>query len=92
MKAREQGTAFVACRVGDLDELVSLQTERTVEKDNTIRYEGRVLQIPAVSWRGNLARCVVKVCEGLDGRIWVRYGPHKITVVAKSNEGIKNAA
>ena len=92
VKAREQGTAFVACRVGDLDELVSLQTERTVEKDNTIRYEGRVLQIPVVSWRGNLARCVVKVCEGLDGRIWVRYGPHKITVTPKAEADRKRAA
>lgn len=92
VKAREEGTAFVTCRVGDLDELISLQTERTVEKDNTIRYEGRTLQIPAVRWRGSLARCVVKVCEGLDGRVWVRYGPHKITVVPKGEAGMKKVA
>ena len=92
VKAREEGTAFVTCRVGDLEEAFSQQSERTVEKDNTVNYEGRRLQILPVNWRSNLARCVVKVCESLDGRIWLRYGPHKIAVIEKLEEGAKKAA
>lgn len=75
-KAGEEGNAFVPCRLGDLDELFSLQTERVVNRDNTIQYEGRTLQISAVRWRSSLAKCVVKVCEQLDGKLVVRYGPH----------------
>ena len=92
VKAREAGTAFVTCRLGDLDEAFSLQSERTVEKDNTVNYEGRRLQILPVGWRSSLARCVVKVCEALDGRVWLRYGPHKIAVIEKLEEGAKKAA
>jgi transposase len=76
--AREQGSAFVPCRTGDLDLLFSLQTERVVNRDNTIQYGGRILQISATRWRNSLAKCVVKVCEQLDGRLVVRYGPHVV--------------
>ena len=77
-RAKEEGTAFTACRVGDLDAVFSLQYERVVNKDNTIHYGGRLLQIPPVKWRSSLARCTVKVCEHMDGRISVRYGPQVV--------------
>jgi len=77
-KAKEKGSAFIPCRVGDLDMEFSLQHERVVNKDNTVHYAGRLLQIPPVKWRTRLARCNVKVCEHMDGRISVRYGPHVV--------------
>lgn len=77
-RAKEEGTAFTACRVGDLDAVFSLQYERVVNKDNTVHYGGRLLQIPPVKWRSSLARCTVKVCEHMDGRISVRYGPQVV--------------
>lgn len=77
-RAKEEGTAFIPCRAGDLDAVFSLQHERVVNKDNTIHYGGRLLQIPPVKWRSSLARCTVKVCEHLDGRISVRYGPQVV--------------
>jgi len=77
-KAREEGTAFIPCRVGNLEEIFSVQTERTVNRDNTVEYQGRVLQIAPVRWRSSLAKCIVKVCEQLDGRLVVRYGPHVV--------------
>ncbi len=85
-KAGEEGNAFVPCRLGDLDELFSLQTERVVNRDNTIQYEGRTLQISAVLWRSSLAKCVVKVCEQLDGKLVVRYGPHVVATFEASKE------
>lgn len=77
-RAREEGTAFTACRVGNLDAVFSLQHERVVNKDNTLHYGGRLLQIPPVKWRSSLAGCTVKVCEQMDGRISVRFGPHVV--------------
>lgn len=77
-RAKEEGTAFIPCRVGDLDAVFSLQHERGVNKDNTIHFGGRLLQIPPVKWRRSLARCTVKVCEHMDGRISVRYGPQVV--------------
>lgn len=77
-RAREKGTAFIACRTGDLDLEFSLQHERVVNKDNTVHYQGQLLSIPPVTWRSSLARCTVKVCEHMDGRISVRYGPHVV--------------
>ena len=77
-KAGEEGSAFVPCHVGNLDELFGVQTERVVNRDNTIQHEGRVLQITAVRWRSSLARCVVKVCEQKDGKLVIRYGPHVV--------------
>jgi transposase len=78
VKAREGGSAFVACRVGDLDTVFSIQHDRVVDRDNTVSYAGRKLQIPPVKWRSSLARCAVRVCEHLDGRISIRHGPHVV--------------
>ena len=77
-RAKEEGTAFVPCQAGDLDAIFSLQHERVVNKDNTVHYGGRLLQIPPVKWRSSLARCTVRVCEHMDGRISVRYGPQVV--------------
>ncbi|MCO5067277.1 MAG: ISNCY family transposase [Kiritimatiellae bacterium] len=88
-KAREEGSAFIPCRVGDLEVAFSLQHERVVNKDNTVHYQGRLLQIPPVKWRSSLARCTVKVCEHMDGRISVRYGPHVVAWFAGEADGSK---
>ena len=44
-RAAEEGTAFVPF-VGALDDILCVQDERVVGNDNTVRYGGRVLQIP----------------------------------------------
>jgi len=90
-KAAEEGTAFVSCAQANLDEVFSLQTERVVSRDNTVQYEGRIFQIPPVRWRSSLAKCVVKVCEQLDGRVVIRYGPHAVAIFEASREAA-NAA
>lgn len=90
-KARDEGTAFVTCRMGDLNEVFSVQTERTVNRDNTVEHAGRVLQIPPVRWRSSLAKCIVKVCEQLDGRLVIRYGPHIVATFAAEEEATKAA-
>ncbi|MGC8548856.1 MAG: ISNCY family transposase, partial [Acidobacteriaceae bacterium] len=53
--AAQRGTAFTACRRGDLDLIFSLQSERTVNRDNTVSFHNLALQINPVRWRGTLA-------------------------------------
>jgi hypothetical protein len=78
--AGQSGHAFVPVRGQDLDlELIfSVQTERTVDNDNTVGIGERVWQIERTRWRGTLAGCRVRICEHLDGQVSIVYGPHVV--------------
>jgi transposase len=76
--ATMRGSAFVRTRRRDLDWVFSIQQERTVNQDNTIALDNRILQIEKSRWRNTLAGCRVTVYEFLDGRIAVRFGPHEV--------------
>src|SRR5437660_10202821 len=78
VKAAHPGTAFVRTRRTDLDRVFSLQHERAVNRDNTVSWANRCLQIDKTSWRGTLAGCRVTVCEHLDERLSIVYGPHSV--------------
>lgn len=71
-------SAFVPVAGKDLQRIFSLQFERVVNRDNTISYGNRVLQIERTQWRGTLAGCRVLVCEHLDGALSVHYGPQVV--------------
>jgi len=75
VKARERGDGFVPLGPTDLNGILCLQEERVVALDNTVSYGKRRLQLAPAEWRCSFAKCRVKVCEHLDGRISVRYGP-----------------
>jgi hypothetical protein len=74
--AREKGTAFRKCERKDLDQVFSIQTERTVAKDNTVAIRDRYWQLNRTRFRRTLADCRVTICEHVDGTVWVRWGPH----------------
>jgi hypothetical protein len=74
--AAERGSAFVPCPTRDLDRVFSLQFERTVNRDNTVSFQNRKLQIAPVDWRGTLAGCSVTAHQHLDGTLSLSYGPH----------------
>ncbi len=77
--AAEAGTAFLPLSAGvDLDRVFSIQQERVVNRDNTVSWATRCLQIEKTSWRGSLAGCRVTVCEHLDGTVSIAYGPHVV--------------
>ncbi|MGH9829473.1 MAG: ISNCY family transposase, partial [Blastocatellia bacterium] len=78
VQAAQSGTAFVRTRRTDLDRVFSVQHERVVNRDNTVSWANRCLQIDKTSWRGTLAGCRVTVCEHLDGRLSIVYGPHRV--------------
>ena len=71
----EQGTAFTLW-VGDgLEDILSVQENRTVNSDNTVRYKGRVLQIPEDRHRYHYVKAKVRVHEYPDGTLAVFHGP-----------------
>ena len=78
VQAAQPGTAFVRARRTDLDRVFSIQYERVVNRDNTVTWANRCLQIDKTSWRGTLAGSRVTVCEHLDGRLSIEYGPRRV--------------
>jgi transposase len=76
--AAGKGSVFVRTRRKDLDWVFSIQHERTVNQDNTIALDNRILQIEKTRWRNTLSGCKVTVYELLNGKIVVRFGPHEV--------------
>jgi transposase InsO family protein len=74
----EEGTAFVKCRRSGLDHVFSIQSERIVNRDNTVKFKNMILQIDRQSFRGSLANCRVMVHEHLDETITIGFGPHQV--------------
>ena len=73
---RQRGNAFVPCRSRHLEQIFSLQFERSVNRDNTVSFQNLSLQIERVRWRATLAGCQVTVHQHLDGTLSITYGPH----------------
>ena len=71
-------SAFVPCHRTDLDRVFSVQTERTVNRDNTVKYKKLTLQIDKQDWRRSMDGCRVTVYQHLDGTITIGYGPQQI--------------
>ena len=55
--------------------MLCVQAERVVSSDNTVRYDGRVLQIPEQKHRRHYVGASVRVHEYPDGRLAVFRGP-----------------
>jgi transposase len=72
---KEEGSAFVPAQGADLDGILCVVEDRVVNNDNTVSWGRRRLQLEPVGWRCSLAKCRVKVCEHIDGRLSVRFGP-----------------
>lgn len=78
VRPKEEGSAFTPLFGVNLDRVFSIQSERSVARDNTVRYRNLVLQIEKQSWRGSLAGTKVIVYEHLDSTITVGIGPHEL--------------
>jgi transposase len=71
----EADTAFVPWAGQPLADILCIQEERTVGNDNTVRYTGRVLQIPPDRHRHHYVKCKVRVHEYPDGALAIFHGP-----------------
>jgi transposase InsO family protein len=75
--ATEEGSAFIPF-VGDLDNILCVEQERIAGLDNTIRYDGHILQIPQSRHRHHFAKTRIRVLEYWDGSIALFHGPREI--------------
>jgi hypothetical protein len=73
--APETGTAFIPWVGPSLAEILCVQGERVVAKDNTVRYQGLSLQIPQDPHRFHYVKVTVRVHEYSDGTLAVFHGP-----------------
>ncbi len=76
--AAQRGTAFVPAPQRRLEEIFTIQHERTVNRDNTVVLGHQVLQIEKTRWRATLAGCRVVVRQHLDATVSISYGPHVV--------------
>jgi len=77
IKPQQQGSAFTAVpKTIDLGRVFCFKHERTVNNDNTVSFNNRLLQIGPSELRVSFAKCKVTVYEHIDGSLSVGYGPH----------------
>jgi transposase len=74
----EDGTAFVPFPGGNLDDILCEQFERTVGKDNCVRFESLTLQIPSDRHRCHYVKAKVWVHRYTDGTLGVFHGPRRL--------------
>ena len=92
VEPKEQGSAFVPCTRTDLDRVFSIQTERTVNRDNTVRFKNMTLQIDKQDWRRSMEGCRVIVYQHLDDTITVGFGPQEIGRFSVQGQPLNKAA
>ncbi|MEO7858943.1 MAG: ISNCY family transposase, partial [Nitrospirales bacterium] len=78
VQAEEPGTAFVPWIGTELADLLCVQEERVVAKDNTVHYQGLRLQIPQDPHRFHYVKVTVRVHEYPDGILGVFHGPRSL--------------
>jgi hypothetical protein len=91
VKPAEAGTAFLPF-VGDLENILCIQQERVVGNDNTVRYEGKVLQIPEAAHRRHYVKARVRVHEYPDGSLAVFHGPRRLARYSADGAPMAEAA
>ncbi len=77
-EAAEPGSAFVAYTGVALDEMLCVQGDRVVGRDNCVSWLGRSLQIPEQTHRRHYVKATVCVHEYPDGRLVVFDGPRRL--------------
>jgi transposase len=68
-------SAFVAAEPAQLAEILCVEVERVVARDNTVAYEGLRLQLPPSPARTHYVKARVKVRNYPDGALAIFHGP-----------------
>lgn len=89
VESEAEGTAFIPCGRVDLERVFSIQTERTVNRDNTIRFANLCLQIDKQQWRATLAGCRVLVYQHFDETISIGFGAHTVGQYSADGQPLK---
>jgi hypothetical protein len=75
---RDPASAFVAVGGVDLEQIFCHEAERVVAPDNTVSFEGRVLQLAKQRGRRSCAGLRVTVRQHLDGQYSIWRGPRRL--------------
>lgn len=75
-----------------LNEILCLQDQRIVKKDNTVSYEGKVLQIERSGHRYSYTKAKVRVHEYMNGELAIFYGHSCLGRYGADGEAIKAGA
>lgn len=76
---REPGSAFVACQDKSvLEDILCEHHDRVVGMDNCVRFERRILQLPADRHRCHYMKVKVRVLRYANGELAVRHGPREL--------------
>jgi len=76
--AEQEGSAFLKDGSAAWAEILCVQDERVVGNDNTVKWNGLCLQLPASRLRPHFVKATVCVHEYPDGRLGVFLGPHRL--------------
>jgi hypothetical protein len=76
--AAQRGTAFISCRHRNLEMVFTQRFERTVDRDNTVRFHNLVMQIERAEWRPTLAGCKVIIHQHLDSTLTLMIAGHRV--------------
>ena len=76
--AAQRGTAFISCRHRNLEMVFTQRFERTVDRDNTVRFHNLVMQIERAEWRPTLAGCKVIIHQHLDTTLTLMIAGHRV--------------
>jgi len=87
--ATEAGNAFVPWIGTGLEDILCEQFERVVGNDNCVRFENRVLQIPADRHRCHYVKARVQVHRYADSRLGIFHGPRKLATYDANGKEIK---
>ena len=71
-------SAFVAVDPASLVDILCIEQNRVVARDNTVAYEGRTLQLPQSPARAHYVKANVKVREYPDDTLAVFHGPRRL--------------
>jgi transposase len=75
VRAAQEGSAFVAIPGVNLREILCVQEERHVDRDNTVCWRRLKLQIPPSPLRAHFVKARVKVRQYVDGSLAIFHGP-----------------
>lgn len=88
---KDPQAVFVSCRGTDLNQIFCIEAERVVNKDNTVSYKNKILQLEPQQNRRTCVGLHVLVRHHLDGSSSIWKGPHLLGVYDADGQNIEAA-
>lgn len=74
----------------NLQDILCIQEQRTVNKDNTVSYKGKLFQIPTQKYRCHYVKVKIRVHEYIDGSLTLFHGPRRIAAFGPQGQPLDN--